>query len=220
MELESRSRVRGRQPLPTHFIEIVYDSRGPTRRRRAGPTANRDRHETDRRWYRHHLCGDSLGLPASHPIEIFYMGANLWCAPTPRAVCSLTRWCGWCRSPQHFADRNLSDFSRKGALRGTGRYPAPPTSHSTSGPRARWAQLAMGHEIIFLQATTRILRKRAACRRMTSEPTARRNRSGGARRRRLRLRPRRPVPDAWRQQLLRDADHCRPEGPAPPRGAR
>lgn len=29
-------------------------------------------------WFRHHLSGAELDLPADKPVEIFYMGANVW----------------------------------------------------------------------------------------------------------------------------------------------
>jgi hypothetical protein len=29
-------------------------------------------------WFRHHLSGAELELPADKPVEIFYMGANVW----------------------------------------------------------------------------------------------------------------------------------------------
>jgi putative CocE/NonD family hydrolase len=43
-----------------------------------GPLAMRDRDAADVAWFRHHLCNEPLSLPASHPVEIFYMGANVW----------------------------------------------------------------------------------------------------------------------------------------------
>eukprot|EP01051_Picozoa_sp_SAG22_P019437 SAG22_NODE_3586_length_1630_cov_1.564337_2_plen_359_part_01 len=43
-----------------------------------GPTAFRDRAECDRVWFNHQLLGTPLGLPADKPVELFYMGANVW----------------------------------------------------------------------------------------------------------------------------------------------
>jgi putative CocE/NonD family hydrolase len=43
-----------------------------------GPTAYRDFHERQLRWYNHYLKGEDNGIDREPPIEIFYMGVNKW----------------------------------------------------------------------------------------------------------------------------------------------